>query len=110
MTTIDRLLYWYTLVFSVSLIITALSSGFTVTNLTSVALLLPIPTFLLLQSLKRFYHMRNQQALEDFIQPEAIQPLSNFSFQSFLGQRRPLFLISIILLIISYVILLLKTL
>ena len=112
MTKLDQFLYWYTLIFSLGLIITALNQGFTLDNLTTIALFLPVPVFLMLQTIKRYYLIHTQQKNpedQDFL-PEAPKPTSEFSLKIFLTQGHPVFIITLILLITSYFILLLKTL
>ena len=103
MTKLDTLLYWYTLTLSAALIFSAVNSGFTLQNLTTIALFLPVPAFTLLQGLKRYY-LWKQSALA----PESLstkhQSLSTFSLKPFLTQQNPVFIISLVLLVTAWLI------
>jgi hypothetical protein len=101
MTKLDQGLRLYTLLFSAGLIVIAFSQGFSVTNLTLIALFLPVPGYLLLQIVKRYYLWRSQVesvSLNENSSPSyATQP--QFSVKIFITQKQPLFIISLILLI-----------
>ena len=105
MTTLDTLLYWYTLTFSVALIFSALNNGLNLNNLTSLAFFLPVPAFLLLQTLKRYYLWR--QTTQD----DRSQQLTNLKFspKSFVTQTNPAFIFTFILLVTALLISLIKS-
>jgi hypothetical protein len=101
MTKLDQGLRLYTLLFSVGLIASALTQGITLTNLTLIALFLPVPGYLLLQIIKRYYLWRSQTesaSLNENSCPSNTA-LSQFSVKIFITQKQPLFIISLILLI-----------
>jgi hypothetical protein len=107
MTKLDQLLYWYTLTFSTALILSALGSGFTLENLTTLAFFLPVPAYLLLQSLKRYYLWRQIQA--DSPAP-TIPQTPSFHPKKFITQANPAFIISLVLLVTAWLLSLLKSL
>lgn len=104
MNKLDTLLYWYTLTFSTALILTALGNGFTLTNLTTVAFFLPVPTFLLLQILKRYYLWKQVSVVNPH------QPTVTFPLKSFLTQSNPAFIITLMLFLTSLIISLIRAL
>jgi hypothetical protein len=115
MTKLDQLLYWYTLTFSTALILSALGSGFTLENLTTLAFFLPVPAYLLLQITKRYYLWR--QTTDHPPAGEAGQPLTTnhrppttFSLKTFITQANPAFIISLVLLVTAWLLSLLKSL
>lgn len=99
MTKLDTLLFWYTLTFSTALIVTALGSGLNLSNLTTIAFFLPVPAYLLLQSIKRYYLWR-QTAID--ANPPVRRASPNFSPKSFLVQTNPAFIITLVLLIAAW--------
>lgn len=99
MTKLDTLLFWYTLTFSTALIITALGSGLNLSNLTTIAFFLPVPAYLLLQSIKRYYLWR-QTAID--ANPPARRAIPSFSPKSFLVQTNPAFIITLVLLVAAW--------
>jgi len=107
MTKLDTLLYWYTLTFSVALILTALSSGFNLSNFTTMAFFLPVPAFLLLQAIKRYYLWRE---LQPEIPTPTVRTTSSFLPKKFLTQSNPAFIITLVLLLTAWLISLIKTL
>lgn len=102
MTTLDTLLYWYTLTFSTALIFSAFSSGFNLSNLTTLAFFLPVPAFLLLQTLKRYYLWRQQLHTTD--DSSVSTPSYTFHPKTFLTQTNPSFIFTLILLITALLI------
>lgn len=105
MSTLDIFLYWYTLIFSVALIISALSSGLNLGNLTTLAFFLPVPTFLLLQTLKRYYLWK--QSLPP--SPNPTSPIPNpLPLKSIFTPTHPLHLFTLILFIAAILISLIK--
>lgn len=101
MTKLDQGLRLYTLIFSIGLIVSALSQGITLTNLTLIALFLPVPGFLLLQIVKRYYLWKSQVEAQTLSELHVLSTpnLPQFSFKIFLTQKHPFFIISLILLI-----------
>ena len=108
MTKLDRLLYWYTLIFSTSLIVSAFAQGFNLTNLTILAFFLPVPAYLLLQALKRYYLLRSSPP--DHLTTQPPVHLSAFALKPFLTQTNPAFIITLVLLLAAWLIILIQSL
>lgn len=107
MTTLDTILYWYTLMFSISTIASAISGGLNLTHLTSLAVFLPIPAYLFLQTLKRYYLWRQLRP-----SPPQSPPTVNSTFQlkQFITQTNPTYIVTLILLMTAVLISLIKAL
>lgn len=98
MTQLDIILFWYTLIFALIMTGSAISKGFAASNLLTLALFLPITCYTALQGIKRYYQWKAYQA----DQAENNQTASpSFSFRTFLTQKHPLFLITLILFIVA---------
>jgi hypothetical protein len=98
MTKLDAFLFGYTLIFSVALTFGALFRGFSVTNLTVIALFLPVPTYTGLQLVKRYYIWKTSQQLHplSLAKPQT-KTVTRFSVKAFLTQSNPLFIMSLVL-------------
>lgn len=107
MTKTDLFLYWYTLIFSVFLIVTALLNGFNLNNLTILALFLPVPAYLLLQTTKRYHLKKHHPSSANQAKSSSKTP---FHLKKFLTQPHPLFIISFVLLLSALLISLIKSL
>lgn len=98
MTQLDIILFWYTLIFALIMTGGALSKGFAVNNLLLIALFLPITCYTALQGIKRYYQWKAFKADQAETNPSHTK---TFSFKAFLTQKHPLFLITLVLLIVT---------
>ncbi|OGV97364.1 hypothetical protein A2W24_06565 [Microgenomates group bacterium RBG_16_45_19] len=107
MKAIDKWLFVYSAVITVTLTAVSLTAGFNLKNLLMTALFLPLSGYFAYQLLKAYYRRRYAPpAATDPLQPN----LTTFSLKRFLTQNHPTFLVTLSLYLALIVAFLVKTL